>query len=326
MRAFVWLSVLFVSAMGVLWLGGESWFAWQARQMISDQPSLVANEVRPLRDPRRLGIRIGQPEFEDEVMSLSLPWADLWISPLRPQEARLTLPDHGQLRIGARQHDLSVQAAEGRVRQSLFGGPMTRADLQVDGLALDGQRVLDGLDLQIRAARLTDEAPDGAVAAYDATVTLQDLSRDALLPPSIPRLSTEGKLSLQGGVRLWSDQKVTVQNLGAPEAPRLMGARIDDLILQLGDHRARIGGQLQPDAYGRAEGELTIRTENVQAILDAAFDSGLLPASSRLLVRPMMARLQRSTVDGEFGLSLVMENGQMKLGPVPLGPAPVFWN
>ncbi len=324
MRAMVWVPVLIVAAAGVLWVGGESWFAGQAQRMIAEQTVLDADEVRPLRDPRRIGIRIGRPEYETAAMSLALPWTDLWISPLQPQETRLTLPDYGWLRIGAREHDLSMQWADLRVRQSLFGGTMTQADLRAQGVALDGRKALDRLDLRISAAPMTEGAPAGTAAAYDATISVQDLARDTLRPLRMPRLPVEGHLSLQGSVRLWTDRDIAVQRLGGPEGPRLTGLQTEDLILQLGDHRARITGQLAPDADGRAEGELMIRTEDAQAVLEAAFDAGLLPAGSHVLVRSMLARLQRKTADGEFGLSLVMRDGGMNLGPVRLGPAPMF--
>lgn len=326
MRRVLWLAVLLVAGMGALWVGGESWLAGQAQKVISAQPALDAGEVRPLRDPRRIGIRIDQPGYQDGVMSLSLPWADLWISPLKPQETRLTLPDRGVLRLGAQEHDLTMQRAEGLVRQPLLGGPVARADLRVEGLALDGRAVLETLDLRVREGALAQDAPAGAVSVYDAALSLRDFAGDRLLLPGLPPLPVSGGMSLEGSLRLWLDQEVAVQTLAGPVPPRLMGVETGDLVLQLGDHRARISGRIQPDAAGRAEGKVAIQTENAQAILDAAFDSGLLPASGRFLARSMLSRLSRGSgpEGGELRLSLTMRDGRMMLGPVPLGAAPMF--
>ncbi len=92
-----------------------------------------------------------------------------------------------------------------------------------------------------------------------------------------------------------------------------------------GQLELRLAGAFDVDAQGRANGKITVKAQNWRDILTVSAASGAIPVQ---LVRPIEQGLSllsglsgnRNTLD----LPLDLKDGQMKLGPIPLGPAPLF--
>ena len=92
-----------------------------------------------------------------------------------------------------------------------------------------------------------------------------------------------------------------------------------------GQLELRLAGAFDVDAQGRANGKITIKAENWRDILTVSAATGAIPQQ---LVRPIEQGL--SLLSGLSGnrnsldLPLDLVAGQMKLGPIPIGPAPLF--
>lgn len=92
-----------------------------------------------------------------------------------------------------------------------------------------------------------------------------------------------------------------------------------------GDLSLRMSGSVRADASGRAEGSFDIAAKNWEEMLDAAVASGAITRSlsdALKLGLGFVARLSggRNTLD----VALTFEDGFTKIGPVPLGPAPLM--
>ena len=92
-----------------------------------------------------------------------------------------------------------------------------------------------------------------------------------------------------------------------------------------GDLSLRMSGAIRADASGRAEGSFDIAAKNWEEMLDAGVASGAINRSlsdALKLGLGFVARLSggRNTLD----VALTFENGFTKIGPVPLGPAPLL--
>ncbi|MEP5155071.1 DUF2125 domain-containing protein [Planktotalea sp.] len=116
-------------------------------------------------------------------------------------------------------------------------------------------------------------------------------------------------------------------DLDALQNKRPQPTRIDVKLIEAkwGQLELRLAGGFDVDAQGRASGKITVKAQNWRDILAISEASGAIPSQ---LVRPIEQGLNllsslsgnRNTLD----LPLDLENGQMKLGPIPLGPAPLF--
>nr|WP_111297784.1 DUF2125 domain-containing protein [Paracoccus saliphilus] len=315
------------------WIWGESRLADRTRVWIAADPALAAAAVEPLRDPRRFGLRLSEPQLSDPALRLSLPWAEALVSPLAPTTAQLDLPQQGQLVLAGQAHDLTLQSSEARLRLA----PLNRMApdqliLTAQWLALDGQPLADSLSVEARLGRLAASAPMEARTAYDidlkaAGVQLQVLARAGLDAGQLP-----DPVAIDGQLRLWLDR--------TPDAevpPQIVGWQTPSLVLEAGPIKVRVVGRVIRDAGGLAEGQVVLYSRNADQMLDLAADMGLIPRQVRLLLRAGLAQLSQvapeaalpgpaypEPQEGELRLPILMRDGQLILAGVPVGPAPAF--
>lgn len=317
------------------WLGAESMASRQVAALFDADPALQAAAVRPLRDPRALGITVTEPQFRDPAISISLPWARLSLSPLSPLTTRLDLPEQGQLSAGGRIMDLGLTDPQA----SLSLAPLSnmapdRLDLSLGAMTLDGAPLAGGLTVQGRLVDLAPDAPATARAAYDLTLSLRDLSTDGLVRLGLDPGPMPGPVSASGPLRIWLDDAPSVTG-GA--APRLTGWQTEGLSLQAGDIGLRLVGRLSRDDQGRAEGQLALYSTDADAMIAMAAGLGLIPAQAQMLLRAGLSQLSRAPMDqglpgpvfpdpaeGELRLPITMRDGQLSLGGVSIGAAPLL--
>jgi hypothetical protein len=113
----------------------------------------------------------------------------------------------------------------------------------------------------------------------------------------------------------------------ALQAARPQPTRIDVKLIEAkwGQLELRFAGGFDVDNSGRATGRITLKAQNWRDILAVRAAPGAIPSQ---LVRPIEQGLSllsglsgnRNTLD----LPLDLKQGQMKLGPIPIGPAPLF--
>lgn len=110
---------------------------------------------------------------------------------------------------------------------------------------------------------------------------------------------------------------------GALPQPRSI--RVDDLSMHWGDLGLTLAGQLTVDAQGVPTGELTVTADGWKQMLDLAFATDVLPANRRGLIEGglVMAAGDPDHPD-RLKAPVTFEGGQMRIGMIPLGPAPLI--
>jgi hypothetical protein len=108
---------------------------------------------------------------------------------------------------------------------------------------------------------------------------------------------------------------------GAP--PSIERLVVRDVTLAWGRLDLRGKGALVADADGLAEGTIDLRARNWDDMLAVAERSGALPSGVAAALRGGLGLIARLGGDrGTLEAPLVFEGGAMRLGPVPIGPAP----
>ncbi|MGH1412645.1 MAG: DUF2125 domain-containing protein [Pelagimonas sp.] len=94
---------------------------------------------------------------------------------------------------------------------------------------------------------------------------------------------------------------------------------------QLAELNLNLAGDLQVDAQGRANGELTLRAVNWQDALEKARVGQQLPDGvTQKLIQGLSVVAGLKGRSDTLDLPLRLDNGQMSLGLIPLGPAPLL--
>jgi hypothetical protein len=252
----------------------------------------------------------------DAAWSWETPFFQVFALAYQPNKVIATMADTQRLRLGDQVLDIQTE----RLRAS--GAVAARTDLALDAITVEvaAATVTSDRGWQISLARALGamRAATGE-AAYDIHFDLDDIA----LPPEILRAagpagdvaSTMQNFVLDGTVAL--DQTLD-RRVVMPVLVRAVELR--QMVVDWGDVTVRADGALTFDALGVPDGKVTLRTAQWETLIDLMSASGLIDPG----VTPTVKNVARamSGGGGVLDLPVVIRNGQMAVGPVPLGPAP----
>lgn len=104
---------------------------------------------------------------------------------------------------------------------------------------------------------------------------------------------------------------------------RVRGLDVKSLLVTWGDLSIRGRGELTVRSDGTPDGTLTLIANDWQRMLDLAQEAGLIPADFQFLARSVGQTLSGGAPD--LVLPVTFQNGNLSVGPIPLGPAPRFF-
>lgn len=340
-KLLIGLAILAILLTG-LWYGAESWLGRMARDAVAGQPDISAR-IAPLRRPGRLGLHLSDVTLSEAgTQAASLPVLDAYLSLRSPATLSVDLPPSALLTpAGAAPMQLDIQDGQAEVTLSpLRGLAISHLGLHGRNLAMDGAPIFDSLNATARLTHMGGVAPDGSVAAYRV-----DLDAAGLAFGALPE-----RLDIAGAVQVWLD-RVPGPDAGAGGAlPQPTGFQTPGVILTLDGMRLRLAGRVEADEQGLARGQAAIYTADGPAFVQAAVDAGLLSPDAALPLQGLIGRVAGAPPEmdapaadplspedtaladeivtlppagpGEIRLPIFFGDGIMRLGPVPLGPAP----
>ena len=163
------------------------------------------------------------------------------------------------------------------------------------------------------AAPLAQHIGVEALALTLADPVLARLDPGHALPPAIDRLHLDATVTFDAP---W-DRHALEDRL-----PQPTHLRLDDLSARWGAISAQVTGEVAVTA-GVPDGVLHLRAEDWRGIVALAVGAGLIQPNQRPLIETGLAFLAASSgKDGLLAADLTLRDGQMKLGAIPLGPAP----
>lgn len=183
-----------------------------------------------------------------------------------------------------------------------------------------------GLAESVLSARRSPVA-GAAPFTYDVDFTAKALTlpeawitgvaRSGLLPPAIDGAHLAASLTFD---RAWDRPAIE------GEAPTLRAMTLSDMRFTWGELDLSGSGTLGVDARGFAEGRLDLTANNWRGMLDVAEQSGAISSGLAGTLRAGLGLF--ATLSGNRGDSLEIPldftDGQTKLGPVPIGQAPML--
>jgi hypothetical protein len=332
-RALVLLVLAAAAAWSAWWVIGsrmqraaiEDWLAARrADGWVAEAENLGVSGFPNRFDTRIAGLDLADPESgwswqADSFQILALSY--------RPNHVIAVWP--GEQVVASPHESIAVESV--LMRGSVIFAPrpgfvLARSTVEIDDMTLRGESgwtaALDGAVVALRRAA-PGTAPDNAYDFhFDAEglrlpeAWLRPLGREDVLPPAVEGVEIDATLVFD---RPWSRASVEA---GGPVLERV---RLKDTHLAWGPLDLRGSGELSADAEGYAEGRIDLRARDWREMLKVAVDSGLIGDGLGGAVETgldLLARLQ-GTGDS-LEMPLVFGDGEMRLGPVTIGTAPVL--
>ncbi len=201
---------------------------------------------------------------------------------------------------------------------------LQNATIEMAGLSLAGDTGWTvGVAEGVLAARRA-EGPEASPFAHDIALDakgialpadrIAGLDRGGLLAPEIETLRLDATADFDAPWDLPALEGAT---------PTLLGLDIRDATLTWGALDLRARGSLVADDRGYAEGRLDVRARNWREMIDIAEETGALNRNIASGLRAGLGLLAQLSGDrNTLEAPLEFSRGMMRLGPVPLGPAP----
>lgn len=252
----------------------------------------------------------------DALEILSLSW--------KPHHIIAALP--GQQVVSTPYQTLTFDSE--LLRGSVLFRPNTRLELDHSTFEIEGMEIVgnSGWTAGIGEALLATRQAEGQAFAHDVSFTAENIRlpgellaatrSEGVLPPAASRLALDATMRFDGP---WDRSTVEAGS------PALLGIDVRDVSVTWGSLDLRGRGMLGVDARGYAEGKLDIRARNWQQMLDLAERAGAVDPTLAGAIRGGLGLIARLSGDADaIEVPLAFENGWTRLGPIPVGPAPVL--
>lgn len=313
--------------------GAEDWFANAASQGIVAEKTALSVVGFPNRfDLTVEGIKLADPQ---SGLGWQAPFAQVFAMTWKPWHIIAALPPEQV--ISTRDEDISLKSdgmkASFRARPTpdlplaaviVESGAFTATS--TTGWTVGAFRALASIK---SVEAVADQAKvDGVMAGanrYIMTLTIEDLAPD---PAAMSRIVAEAGLPLViDRVRLIVSTQLTApldRHTGKSAiTPIFLG--LDSLLIIWGELEITATGKLAPDAAGYAAGRIEINVTNWQKLVPILAATGVIKPEISQTVENMLGAMAKETGDPDvLKLPLVLNEGRMSLGPLPLGAAPML--
>lgn len=281
--------------------------------------------------PLAFDVTLTRPHLENSAQGISwaAPSVQLKAQAYRPWRITANLPEQQEIALQGQQ----ISLASSDMTATLALRPTTTLPLDFTLLKVDGLSLLSAKGWSAAVARLTAES---RLVADDPLTHDLRLSASSITPDEAfrSRLATLAALpelvdsfDLDAAVTL----SAPIDRMAAETQPHLTLLRLRDARLVWGNLVLSAQGDLAPDATGVAEGKLDLRVENWRDLPAVLVAAGLVkPEIAPTVTRAMEVLAQQSGKPAgaeqakTLDVALTFAEGWMRLGPIPLGPAPLI--
>ena len=330
MRKLIALVLISATLYGGYWFVGRSQIQSKLTEALVELDAgdydLSYETLHTRGFPSRFDTTITNLEFSDPLTATSwaAPIFQLFALSYRPNEVIAVFPNEQTLTVDGEVFTLLTNdmRASGKVRASAALAFQT-ATIEMDYPRI---RTQEGAELAmasiLAAMRLTPETTQ----TYDLFLEARSIE----LPEDIRRIIDPQNLqpAIIQNLRFDSDVDLTAPielNRANANPFGIAALSIKELALAWGEMSVSAIGDVTPDETGVLDGSFSISARNWQQVLDLAVAMGAIPEDQRLLIVGMAASIDETPhVPDTLTATLTITDGQMALGPIPLGAAPLL--
>ncbi|WP_375689482.1 DUF2125 domain-containing protein [Pseudooceanicola sp. LIPI14-2-Ac024] len=256
-------------------------------------------------------------------------WA--WTAPMfqivalayRPNEVIAIFPGDSTLSTPEAQYTITNDDLRASMRVGASSRlPLREARLVGSNIAVTEEDTL-GIDtLRVAVELLPGATSDYRIGFYADGITLPDpflnrVAGEVALPPEVTKINVDADVKFDAPWDLDALEDARPQ----PTHVRLRIAEAE-----WGPLKISATGELSIDEAGLPTGEIAIKAENWEAMLEVAVAAGAMSEGTATAITrglTLVANLSGGRSDS-LNATISFRNGRAFLGPVPLGPAPVL--
>ena len=320
--AALWSGYWFVGQNGVQ-AGFESWFeARRSEGWAAEYSALQTQGFANRFDASFTNLVLADP---DTGLAWETPLLQLLALSYKPNHVIAVLAN--QQLIATPQEKYRISSDD--MRASIVTGtdirlPLDRATLTASNLLVTPQGTGESTkatSIRLAAERMVTGQPtyrfglaaDGLSPALNWRVQLDPAGR---LPDTFDALTADFKVTFD---KAWDRSAIE----DARPQPRRINIRLAEA--RWGRLELLVAGDIDVDAAGLPEGEIVIKARNWREILKMAVSSGTLTEGFANTLESGLSLISQMAGNPEtLDIPLTFSSGRVRLGPVPLGPAPVL--
>lgn len=319
------LSVLWsgywVAGSTVIRNAAEDWFAAQGvRGVTAERTALTVAGF-----PNRFDLTVEGITFADPASGIGwqAPFAQVFAMTWKPWHIIAALPPAQVVTLPGQTITLASEGLRASLRARPSGDlPLAMAIAESGAISATSSQ---GWTTGAAKAVLSLGAAPGKPLAYDISADIAGLAPD---PALLLRLLPEGGLPpALTEIRLRATATLTaaLDRHAGDTRPRLAALELTDARVTWGDVALTATGSIAPDDQGYAAGRIAFTVTNWRKVMPLLVASGTVKPELARTVETMLDSLARQSGDAEvLKLPLVMDQGWMSIGPLPLGPAPIL--
>lgn len=282
--------------------------------------SVQTNSVDTRGFPSRFDTTIKDLELTspDQAYGWNAPFVQALALSYKPNQMIFVFPQTQELQLGGQKMTLNTEGfrASAAVAASP-AAPLTNvtAELSSASLKLSPDTALQlGKSLAaLRPSTATDYSYDAFLDIADIGLPQPLVSALSGYPAAISQLTVDTNVTL--------DRRLDRHLIGAT-SPRMDAMVLNALTLRWGTTTVQGKGSLAIDVSGIPTGQITLSLRNWDQLITAAAQLGLIEQGLVQTAQTMAHTLAMGS--DTLDLPLVFENGLVRIGPLPLGPAPRF--
>ncbi|MBL1437285.1 MAG: DUF2125 domain-containing protein [Rhodobacteraceae bacterium] len=321
----------FVFIAAALW-SGYWYFGAQAQEKIYAELLIESRNQGWTAESRNLGVSGFPNRFDTTLTGLNFRdpsgrWSwrgeEFQIKALSYKLNHIIMAWPGEQTVSTPEGNATINAE--LLRASLVVSPRTNLPLsrfQIEGEAIE----LDIDQLGKAAIGMLNGAfhqEEDNATKYLLGINLQDITPPQSLTSSLGggRIFSGNIEGLVFSAEIEFDREIDRLALQSGQPPRPINMEIKPSLLIWGDSELAVSGDLSKGDNGFVEGRLEFDVKNWQPMYQLFDQASHLTTTERIILK---RALDGASGGGNLVFTLVFENGNSRIGPITIGPAPVY--
>ena len=313
MRALLWVTGVLAALWGGYWVVGSR-AALSGTEAWLDGSNVVYQDVSVAGFPNRFDVTVTGVSAVDTASGLgwNAPFVQVFAMGWKPWHLIAALPNEQEITF----QNQRVNVESARMMGSLLLVPgadlaLSETVVEAEGLVLQSSLGWQGAaEKAVVSTRAIGQGNDHRFGLSVTRIAPGALVQDVGLPAVIDAVRVDAILGFSAPLDLHAAQTQVI-------SVDLREARVD-----WGDLGLIASGQIAPDAAGFAAGEVSLQVTGWQVLPEALRGLGLIEPA----FEPKLMQGLELLSGGQDNVSVTVRarDGQVFMGPFPLGPAPYF--